>query len=54
MISFDFVAVLQQWPLLAARRGLHGGADGVSAVLGVALGVACGWARLGPRRGCAA
>lgn len=44
-IEFDFLAVLAQWPLL-----LHGvawtlGLTAVSAVLGVALGVACAWAR---------
>ncbi len=48
-IEFDFLAVLAEWPLL-----LHGvawtlGLTAVSAVLGVALGVACAWARsLGP------
>ncbi|MGI9218261.1 MAG: amino acid ABC transporter permease [Hydrogenophaga sp.] len=44
-IEFDFLAVLAQWSLL-----LHGvawtlGLTAVSAVLGVALGVACAWAR---------
>ncbi|WP_310566833.1 amino acid ABC transporter permease [Hydrogenophaga sp.] len=44
-IEFDFLAVLAQWPLL-----LHGvawtlGLTAVSALLGVALGVACAWAR---------
>jgi len=44
-IELDFLAVLEQWPLL-----LHGvawtlGLTAVSALLGVALGVACGWAR---------
>lgn len=49
-ISFDFLAVLSQWPLL-----LHGLAwtlalTAVSAVLGVAIGIAGAWARSsGPR-----
>ena len=44
-IELDFLAVLGQWPLL-----LHGvawtlGLTAISAVLGLALGVACGWTR---------
>ena len=44
-IELDFLAVLAQWPLL-----LHGvawtlGLTAISAVLGLALGVACGWTR---------
>jgi polar amino acid transport system permease protein len=44
-IELDFLAVLAQWPLL-----LHGvawtlGLTAISAVLGLALGVGCGWTR---------
>ena len=46
MIAFDFVAVLQQWPLLLRGVAWALGLTAVSAVLGVALGVACAWARL--------
>ena len=46
MIAFDFVAVLQQWPLLLRGVAWTLGLTAVSAVLGVALGVACAWARL--------
>jgi polar amino acid transport system permease protein len=46
MVSFDFVAVLQQWPLLARGVAWTVGLTALSAVLGVALGVGCAWARL--------
>jgi polar amino acid transport system permease protein len=46
MISFDFGAVLQQWPLLARGVAWTVGLTALSAVLGVALGVGCAWARL--------
>ena len=46
MITFDFMAVLQQWPMLARGMAWTIGLTAVSAVLGVALGVACAWARL--------
>jgi polar amino acid transport system permease protein len=50
VISFDFIAVLQQWPLLLRGVAWTLGLTVVSAVLGLALGVACAWARLeGPR-----
>jgi polar amino acid transport system permease protein len=45
MISFDFPAVLAQWPLLARGVAWTVGLTAVSAVIGVALGVACAWAR---------
>jgi len=45
MISFDFPAVLAQWPLLARGVAWTVGLTAVSAVVGVALGVACAWAR---------
>jgi polar amino acid transport system permease protein len=46
VISLDFAAVLQQWPLLARGMAWTVGLTAVSALLGVALGVACAWARL--------
>ena len=45
MISFDFSAVLAEWPLLAQGVATTVGLTAVSATLGVALGVACAWAR---------
>ena len=44
-IELDFMAVLLQWPLLARGVAWTLGLTAVSALLGVALGVACGWAR---------
>lgn len=50
MIQLDFVAVLEQWPALLRGAGFTLGLSAVAAVLGVGLGVACGWARAwGPR-----
>ncbi|MBK8766353.1 MAG: amino acid ABC transporter permease [Burkholderiaceae bacterium] len=50
MIEFDFGAVLAQWPLLARGVAFTVGLTAVSAVLGMALGVACAWSRTwGPR-----
>ena len=46
MISFDFGAVLAEWPLLAKGVGVTVVLTAVSATAGVALGVACAWARL--------
>ena len=45
LIELDFPAVLAQWPLLAKGVVWTLGLTTVSAVLGVALGVACAWAR---------
>ena len=45
LISFDFSAVLAEWPLLARGVATTMGLTAVSATLGVALGVACAWAR---------
>ncbi|HET6600118.1 MAG TPA: amino acid ABC transporter permease [Burkholderiaceae bacterium] len=45
MILLDFGAVLEQWPLLARGVAFTIGLTAVSAVLGLALGVACAWAR---------
>ena len=44
-IELDFLAVLEQWPLLATGVAWTLGLTAVSALLGVAVGVACGWAR---------
>jgi len=50
MIDLDFGAVLAQWPLLLKGVAFTAGLTLVSAVVGVALGVACAWARAwGPR-----
>lgn len=50
MIALDFAAVLSEWPLLARGALATVGLTAVSAVLGLALGVACAWARSwGPR-----
>ena len=49
MVSLDFGAVLSEWPALLRGAAFTLGLTAVSAVLGVGLGVACGWARaLGP------
>jgi polar amino acid transport system permease protein len=45
MIAFDFPAVLAQWPLLAKGVGVTVALTAVSATVGVALGIACAWAR---------
>ena len=46
MISFDFGAVLAEWPLLAKGVGVTVALTAVSATAGVALGIACAWSRL--------
>jgi polar amino acid transport system permease protein len=45
MIALDFSAVLQDWPLLLRGAAFTLGLTAVAAVLGLAVGVACGWAR---------
>jgi polar amino acid transport system permease protein len=45
LIELDFAAVLAEWPLLAKGVVWTLGLTAVSAALGVALGVACAWAR---------
>lgn len=46
MIEFNFVTVLEQWPMLLRGLGLTVALTAISAVLGVVLGTACAWARL--------
>ena len=46
MIALDFGAVLAEWPLLAKGAAITLALTAVSATGGVALGVACAWARL--------
>jgi polar amino acid transport system permease protein len=46
VITFDFPAVLAEWPLLAKGVGATLALTAISAPVGVALGVACAWARL--------
>lgn len=49
MVQFDFTAVLVEWPALLRGAAFTLGLTAVSAVVGLAVGVACGWARsLGP------
>ena len=50
MIALDFAAVLSEWPLLAVGAAWTVALISVSGLVGVALGIACAWARLhGPR-----
>src|SRR3990167_3388877 len=46
MIEFNFVTVLEQWPMLLRGLGLTVALTAISAVLGVVVGTACAWARL--------
>lgn len=46
MVQLDFVAVLSQWPLLAKGVAWTVGLTAISAVVGVALGIACAWSRV--------
>ena len=45
MITFDFPAVLAEWPLLAKGLGATIALTALSATVGVGLGIACAWAR---------
>lgn len=45
LIELDFAAVLAEWPLLAKGVAWTLGLTAISAVLGVALGIACAWTR---------
>ena len=44
-VTFDFLAVLSQWPMLAKGVAWTLALTAVSAVVGVAVGIACAWAR---------
>ena len=44
-ITFDFLAVLAQWPMLLKGVAWTLGLTAVSAVIGVAVGIACAWVR---------
>jgi len=46
VIAFDFPAVLAEWPLLAKGVAATLALTAISAPVGVALGVACAWARV--------
>ena len=46
MVVLDFAPVLAEWPLLARGAATTLALTAVSASIGVALGVACAWARL--------
>ncbi|WP_372527764.1 amino acid ABC transporter permease [Piscinibacter sp.] len=46
MLTFDFSAVLVEWPLLAKGVGVTLILTAFSAAVGVALGIACAWARV--------
>ncbi|WP_374668061.1 amino acid ABC transporter permease [Ramlibacter sp.] len=46
MVQLDFGAVLSQWPLLAKGVAWTVGLTAISAVVGVALGIACAWSRV--------
>ncbi|GCL66050.1 amino acid ABC transporter permease [Pseudaquabacterium pictum] len=54
MIQLDFLAVLAQWPALLKGAAFTVALSATAAVLGVGLGVACGWARSQGPRGLAA
>jgi polar amino acid transport system permease protein len=45
LIELDFLAVLAQWPLLLKGALITLALTAVSALLGLAVGVACAWAR---------
>ena len=44
-MALDFGAVLAEWPLLLRGAGMTLALTAVAAVLGLALGIACAWAR---------
>src|SRR5947209_16940603 len=44
-ITLDFLAILAQWPLLLKGVAWTLGLTVISAVIGVAVGTACAWAR---------
>jgi polar amino acid transport system permease protein len=50
MVTFDFGAVLAEWPLLLRGMATTAALTAISATLGLVLGIACAWARSwGPR-----
>jgi polar amino acid transport system permease protein len=44
-VTFDFLAILSQWPMLLKGVAWTLGLTVISAVVGVAVGIACAWAR---------
>ena len=44
-ITFEFLAILADWPMLLKGVAWTLGLTAVSAVVGVSVGVACAWAR---------
>jgi polar amino acid transport system permease protein len=44
-VTFDFLAVLSQWPMLLKGVAWTLGLTFISAVIGVVAGVACAWSR---------
>lgn len=46
MIAFDFGAVLAEWPLLLKGVAWTLGLTALSAVIGIAAGIACAWVRV--------
>lgn len=50
MVSFDFGAVLAEWPLLLRGMATTAALTAISAVIGLGVGIACAWAKSwGPR-----
>ncbi|HSV46715.1 MAG TPA: amino acid ABC transporter permease [Ramlibacter sp.] len=45
-ITFDFLSILSQWPMLLKGVAWTVGLTVVAAVIGVALGIACAWVRV--------
>ena len=45
MVTFDFLVILREWPMLAKGVAWTLGLTVISAVIGIAVGVGCAWAR---------
>ena len=45
-VSFDFLAILREWPMLLKGVAWTLGLTTISAVIGVMVGVACAWSRV--------
>jgi polar amino acid transport system permease protein len=45
-ITFDFLAVLREWPMLLKGMVWTLGLTAISALIGVAVGIGCAWARV--------